>query len=114
MKSTVFVPAILTLFLHTASGWRLQLYRDEAYQVPIVDRSGTNGQPCKNLSGDLNDKVSSMKWEARSSVWGNCHLRLYKDAGCKIEIGSATNDWNIPRFSQGNDDKLSSYEIDCI
>ncbi|KAK9349980.1 hypothetical protein V1523DRAFT_127790 [Lipomyces doorenjongii] len=113
MKPLNLATSLLLASLPLASAWHLQRYRNAGYQVLIVDRKGTNGQPCANLPADLNDQVSSMHWDAYSWAWGECTIRLFRNANCQIQIGVSTGDWHIPNFSPANNDQLSSYRVDC-
>ncbi|KAK9481512.1 hypothetical protein V1527DRAFT_479428 [Lipomyces starkeyi] len=54
-----------------------------------------------------------MHWDAYSWAWGDCTIRLFRNANCQVQIGVSTGDWNIPNFSPANNDQLSSYRVDC-
>lgn len=112
MKATSIVTALALALLPTASAWHLQLYRAELYKDVIEDREGTLSQPCKNLVGSRDNAASSMKWDA--GFWIKCGVELYERPDCINRIGaSGKSDWNIPRFSNLNNNKLSSYQIFC-
>ena len=66
-----------------ASAWHLQLYSDAEYKNIIVDRSGTLGQPCKNLNVRVDNSASSMKWNADGLAWSECEIVLYNWANCE-------------------------------
>lgn len=59
-----FLTILLTV-APLASAWHLQVYRDELYKFVLEDRSGTLGQPCKDLA--QGNKVSDH--DIRSSMW---------------------------------------------
>jgi hypothetical protein len=46
----VHLLAILLAVVPLTSAWHLQFYKDEQYRNIIEDRSGTLGQPYKNLA----------------------------------------------------------------
>ncbi|KAH8157170.1 hypothetical protein CIB48_g11081 [Xylaria polymorpha] len=103
--------ATLLAVLPLCSAWHLQLYRDAQYFNVIEDRSGTLGQPCKNLASK--NAASSMHWDAGSL---NCEIVLYNDDNCKEQggiLGRSRGDWNLPQFSSGANDKTNSYKINC-
>lgn len=102
--------AVLMAVMPLASAWRLQLYRDESYRNIIEDRSGTVGQPCKNLAAG--NVASSMHWD--SSVL--CEIKLFNWRDCQEAggiLGRSRGTWNLPNFSSQANDKVESYKITC-
>ncbi|KAK2799594.1 hypothetical protein FQN50_008432 [Emmonsiellopsis sp. PD_5] len=75
MKTIILATSLLaTALLPIASGWQLQLYKDELYEVEFLRRSGENGVSCTDLDEDRNTALS-MKW--KSGVWyGDCDIYL--------------------------------------
>jgi hypothetical protein len=112
LPTSTLLAIALTLLPPTAHAWRLQLYRDAGYLNRVEDRSGTLGQPCKNLPAPYDNSVSSMKWDG-GNFGIECTIKLYDGYNCVTEIGSSKGDWNIPNFSPAHNDKLSSYRIYC-
>ncbi len=103
---------ILLLFPYLGSAWRIQLYREPGYQVLIVDESGAFDAECQNLPADLNDRTSSLHWDSEG-VFGLCTIMLYRNPNCAINIGRSTGDWHNPRFSDANDNAVSSWRVIC-
>ncbi|KAH7132187.1 hypothetical protein B0J11DRAFT_612332 [Dendryphion nanum] len=105
-----FSALIITIVPGLVSGWHLQLYKDELYKNVIVDRSGTVGQPCKDLSNP--NAASSMHWD--NGALG-CNVLLYNGYSCEGDLlGDAKyRDWHLPRFSSAANDKVNSYKINC-
>jgi hypothetical protein len=99
---------ILLVTLPLCSAWHLQLYRDQGYIGIIEDRSGTVGQPCKNLASK--NVASSMHWDAGAL---NCEIVLYNEDNCGGVLGRSRGDWNLPNFSSSANDKVNSYKINC-
>jgi len=112
MKPTTILLA-LPLAITTASAWHLQLYRDELYRNVVVDRRGTLGQPCAN--NFASNVISSMHWDA-SGLLRDCEIVLYNANDCTEQagvLGRSRGNWNLPNFSSGANDKVSSYKINC-
>ncbi|PVH97439.1 hypothetical protein DM02DRAFT_674141 [Periconia macrospinosa] len=109
MKAAVLLVAVIPTIV---SGWRIRLYRNTQYEASsiIEDRSGTVGQPCKNLASK--NVASSMHWDNGAL---NCNIRLFDGNDCNGAIlGDAKyGDWNVPDFSSVADNKVNSYNIDC-
>jgi len=112
MKPIAILSTLTLALAPAASAWRLQLYKDGGYVNRVEDRSGTLGQPCKNLPASYNDAVSSMKWDG-GNLGIQCIIYLYNGANCVGQIGYSRGDWNIPQFPPDNNNKLSSYKIHC-
>ncbi|KAM5354257.1 hypothetical protein ACJ41O_000907 [Fusarium nematophilum] len=112
MKLSTFTTAFLASLPFT-NAWNLKFYDQERYQVKIHDRSGTWGQPCKNL-GQWANKAQSMKWN-HDNEDTECRIRLYDGNGCSGgSLGdSKYADWNVPAFSSKSKNKVNSYKIDC-
>lgn len=117
LEPTMQLHSSLTLTLCSllpslSSAWRIQLYREPGYQVKIVDHSDVFSIPCQNIATDLNDQVSSLHWESEGAL-GLCTIMLYRNRDCAVNIGRSTQDWHNPRFSDANNDQLSSWRVDC-
>ena len=109
--SALFIAAI-----PLASAWRLQLYENELYNGIVEDRSGTWGQPCKNLPPSARNKVSSMKWNGDGFGPIECEIVLYNWDGCREAGGilyRSEGNSNVPSFSSQANDKVESYKINC-
>lgn len=100
---------LTTSIIPIISAWHLQLYRDASYINIIEDRSGSLGQPCKNLPAANRDKVSSMHWDSNIL----CTIVLYNYLDCYAELGRSTGSWHLPNFSPNANDKVDSYRIIC-
>ncbi len=113
MKFSI-IPTIITVALPLSSAWSLKLYNKESYKDEIHSRSGTLGQACKNLGSNSN-KAESMHWDHGGFPKLNCKIKLYNSGDCSGSPLGDSNyaDWNLPAFSSGNKNKLSSYDIDC-
>ena len=111
MKFSTIAATLAIAFAPTTSAWSLKLYKGSQYQGEIENRSGTVGQPCKNLPGKVNDQASSMHWDAGAL---NCEIVLFKHTGCNNQLGRSKGSWHVPKFSKDADNQISSYEINCF
>ena len=108
--------ALLTVLTPAISAWRLQLYADQQYRNILEDRSGTLGQPCKDLPAAKRNRASSMHWDADGLGFETCEIVLYNWSGCREAggiLGRSEGNWNLPAFSTQADNKVESYKINC-
>ncbi|EIE85041.1 hypothetical protein G6F46_011932 [Rhizopus delemar] len=94
----------------TEAAWSFRIYENAGYGGKTLRYSGKSPvQSCHEVDSRLDNKASSFRYSTSC-----CHLKMYAGHGCSGKmLGSTTDNWNVRQISNENNDKLSSFHIDC-
>ncbi|CEG76977.1 hypothetical protein RMATCC62417_11796 [Rhizopus microsporus] len=104
-----FISAALLMKV-TEAGWTFTIYENAGYGGKYLSYSGRSPvQSCHDIDSRLDNKVSSFRYTTTC-----CNLKMYDGHGCSgAVLGSTTDNWNVNQISSGNNDRMSSFHIDC-
>ncbi|KAI9281935.1 hypothetical protein BY458DRAFT_498477 [Sporodiniella umbellata] len=110
MRFSLLALATVMIVKSTDAAWSFQIYENAGYAGKTLYYTGKSPvQTCHEIDVRLDNKASSFHYGTSC-----CHIKLYDGHGCSgAVLGSSTGDWNVRQISNENNDRLSSFHIDC-